>query len=486
MLLATPYQDVRSIGRFLADAGYDTHHLATDLDLVEGLFANGENLQPLLMKTEGDGVLPVLARLLFVGYPVEKSRCRRVIPESILSTALDCGLLEAVNEDLHATASVAPFRDNLIAFDSYQYRSSDRNDMVGGPGISSHFIARLAAGGENETTLDLGTGSGVLAIEAAAYSRRVTGTDINERAIQFAEFTAALNGVTNAEFLCGDTFNPVAGRRFSRIIANPPFFLSPAKKFTYSDSPLELDGFARHLTKHAFEYLEPGGFYQMICQWVEIENELWENRLREWTASSGCDVLVLLAPQSTPIAYAELRDREARQAHTNPEFDFPSRVSYLRERGVRMVHSGVITMQKRSGANWFRVLGTAPAGSKVGPGLRERFDSFTFLATQSEAQLFNTTFRFAADVELSTIREPAGSPIAIDLIKTETLVDRVRLDEAVADCLPLFDGNRNLQQVSAQVAAKLEINPEEAQKRCLQLVKRLLQGSFLLPQPATT
>ena len=146
----------------------------------------------------------------------------------------------------------------------------------------------------------------LLAVEAAAYSRRVTGTDINARSIQFASFSAAINGIKDIEFEVGDGFKPVCGRRFSRIIANPPFFLSPIKTFTYCDSPVELDGFARQLAQECEGYLEEGAYFQMICQWVELEDEPWEQRIHEWTAGSGCDVLVILAPRSSRITYAEV------------------------------------------------------------------------------------------------------------------------------------------------------------------------------------
>lgn len=483
MLLAKPANDVRSIGNFLIDSGYNAEQMTDELELVDGLFANGENLEPLLMRTEGDTVLPVLARLFFLSVPVEESCCIRVIPENILSLAMQCGLLERVDGNLESAATLAPFRQNLVASDCLRVRHSDA-EMVVGPGSATHFIARLAAGGENETTLDLGCGSGVLAAEAAAYSRHVIGTDINPRSLQFAAFTSALNGIANTEFLCGDGFVPVKGRQFSRVIANPPFFLSPTKKFTYSDSPLELDGFARRIAKEAPQYLEDGGYFQMICQWVQIAGESWEQRITEWTADSGCDVMVLLAPKASPITYAELRDKEARQAHLIPEFDFASRVKYLRDRNVQMIYSGVITMRKRLGRNWFKTLGMAPAGERVGHGIRERFNTITFLATNSEAEIFETRFRFASEVQLRTVREP-GLPDwkteSITLIKSETLVDQVRLDQVVADCLPLFDGQRTLREVSETVATRLGITTEESQQRCLQLVRRLLQGSFVVP-----
>jgi methylase of polypeptide subunit release factors len=484
MLDAAPFEDIHSLGNFLSGSGYDTQHLSDELDLAEGLYANRENLEPLLLKTEGDDLLRVLARLFFVGWPVEEELCRRVIPASFLTIAANCGLLTRAHGTLESAATFIPFRGRLIACDSPRLRSGNPN-MVIGPGSSTHFIARLAAAGDAETTLDIGSGPGVLALEAAAYSRHVTGTDINPRTLPFASFNAALNGVTNAQFLCGDAFAPVAGRRFSRIIANPPFFLSPVKQFTYCDSPLELDGFTRRLAVECSDYLDEGGYFQMICQWADIEGQPSEQRLREWTAASGCDVLVLLAPSAKPLTYAEVRAKEARLIQTAAEeLTLASRLNYLRQRGVQTVLSGVITMRKRSGANWFLALRCDPAGPNVGPGVRERFETITFLATHSEAKIFETRFRFAPDVELATVTRPTApqwTTLSTHLVKSEGLVDRLQLDEVVTGCLPFFDGQSTLREISHAVAAKLAITPEDAHQRCLQLTRRMLQSSFLLP-----
>ena len=59
--------------------------------------------------------------------------------------------------------------------------------------------------------LDIGTGSGLLAVHAAAHADRVVAVDINPRALRFAEFNAALNAVDNVEWREGSLFEPVAG-----------------------------------------------------------------------------------------------------------------------------------------------------------------------------------------------------------------------------------------------------------------------------------
>jgi release factor glutamine methyltransferase len=71
--------------------------------------------------------------------------------------------------------------------------------------------------------LDMGTGSGVLAIAAASAGAQVTACDINPRAVALAARNAALNGF-DVEVLASDLFTGLEGRVFDLIVFNIPFY----------------------------------------------------------------------------------------------------------------------------------------------------------------------------------------------------------------------------------------------------------------------
>ena len=73
--------------------------------------------------------------------------------------------------------------------------------------------------------LDLGTGSGAIAL-ALAHERRlatITATDISEAALAVARENARQLALGNVDFFAGDWIEPVADRRFRIIVSNPPY-----------------------------------------------------------------------------------------------------------------------------------------------------------------------------------------------------------------------------------------------------------------------
>lgn len=85
------------------------------------------------------------------------------------------------------------------------------------------FIATCTA----HRALDLGCGTGILALIAARRCERVIGIDLDPRAVACAQDNAARNAADNVTFLVGDAFEPVASRRFDLVFSNPPFYPVP-------------------------------------------------------------------------------------------------------------------------------------------------------------------------------------------------------------------------------------------------------------------
>ena len=133
-----------------------------------------------------------------------------------------------------------------------------------------------AAAKDSERTiriLDLGTGSGAIALSLASElpHAEITATDLSQPALQIATENADhLHTRERIRFLAGDLFEPVASERFDVIVSNPPYV---ARRDAASLPPElshepEMALFAgedgldviRRLIVEAGDHLSPGGW----------------------------------------------------------------------------------------------------------------------------------------------------------------------------------------------------------------------------------
>jgi release factor glutamine methyltransferase len=79
------------------------------------------------------------------------------------------------------------------------------------------------------SVLDVGTGSGAVAVAAAELGASVTAVDISRRAVGAAWANAALRG-KRIDVRIGSLLEPVRGRRFDLVVSNPPYVPSPERR----------------------------------------------------------------------------------------------------------------------------------------------------------------------------------------------------------------------------------------------------------------
>ena len=130
---------------------------------------------------------------------------------------------------------------------------------------------RYVPAGARWYLLDLGTGSGAIALALASERPhcRITATDLSESALAVARDNARDLGLNNLEFLQGDWFGPIPGRRYSLIVANPPYVANDDPHLNAGDLRYEPrgaltggpDGLAaiRKIALRAPAHLDPGG-----------------------------------------------------------------------------------------------------------------------------------------------------------------------------------------------------------------------------------
>ena len=137
-------------------------------------------------------------------------------------------------------------------------------------------LARVARhpreGGGPVSALDLGTGSGAIAITLACERSglEVTATDSSAAALEVARANAATHAA-RVEFAHGPWYAPVAGRRFDLIVSNPPYVAARDPHLSQGDLRFEprqaltdesADGLdsLRAIVAGAAAHLRPGGW----------------------------------------------------------------------------------------------------------------------------------------------------------------------------------------------------------------------------------
>ncbi len=135
-------------------------------------------------------------------------------------------------------------------------------------------VIALAAGFHSPRIVDLGTGSGAIAIALAHHlpNAAITAIDISAAALAIASGNAESSSVSHrVRFLRGDLFDVVAGEQFDIVVSNPPYVPladrdtlavevrdhEPAMALFAGDDGLDI---YRRLIPSAFTALVPGGF----------------------------------------------------------------------------------------------------------------------------------------------------------------------------------------------------------------------------------
>ena len=130
------------------------------------------------------------------------------------------GLVERDGEAVRARVSIVPLLSVLVVADRLDERSEF---AVLSPDVSAWNLAASLPAGVG-TLLDIGTGAGACALVAAQRGARVVGTDVDRRALAFADLNARLNAV-EITLLEGDLFAGVVGR-FEVVAFNAPLVVA--------------------------------------------------------------------------------------------------------------------------------------------------------------------------------------------------------------------------------------------------------------------
>jgi SAM-dependent methyltransferase len=465
-----------------------------------------------------------LIRVFTLGRPVPAQALGEALPTLGVEGAVALGLVRLENGRAgfapgSATGSAVAGRQAVATCDLRPYGddahdwwvASDLSELaVGGPlrtdhvlgiGGASTTLASWTVRRRVERALDLGTGCGVQALHLTGHAGAIVATDISERALAYAAFNLALaasegsGAVPDVELVAGDLLDPVAGQRFSLVVSNPPFVITPRDQalplYEYRDGGRPGDVLVRSLVQQVGNVLEPGGIAQFLGNWEVPAGRAWREVWTEWLddqAEQGValDAWVVQREMQDPAEYAELW---ARDGGATPGSEAHSQLyaAWLRDfasRDVESIGFGVVTLQRpATDRPTWRSLDEAhgPVAAPMGPAVDAGLRSRTWLAEHSDDEVLAVAWSCAPDVTEERHGVPGAEDPTVILVRQGGGLGRVvRAGTLLAAYLGVADGELTAGAALDAIATVLELEPADVRAELVPQLRDLVADGLLV------
>ncbi len=420
-----------------------------------------------------DARLSTLLALFCGGEALALAQAIEALPPDSVDELADAGLLAIEDDRVRASLLLAAADDAVVAGDLDT--EWGRADFVAGVSPAALISAHATVRRPVAAALDLGTGSGILALLAARHAEQVVAIDLNRHALDLARRGGRLSGVANVEWVEGDWEAPVRGRRFGLVVCNPPLAISPDVAMLARDSELGGEAIGRRMVAESAGLLEEGGFATVLCAWTH-ESDAWQERPRAWVRELGCDAVLVHLGSDEPLAHAMMHLGGPRAALAASVERW---MAYYAAEGIERIALGVVVLRRRSsGANWVRAVAADQHPSGPGGAQLERmFAGGDFLAAPgSRAALLAS--RWTA-VDGLRLEQPArfgadGYAFGDVILRQSGLNVSARIDAGVAPLVVGCDGTATIGELIARVGAAASPSV------CLDAISELVALGFLV------
>ena len=499
MTLRPPRLDEDLIARLRTDLTAADFTVTGVTDAL-GPMASGALLreQPLpARRVAGASSEPVatLIRLFTLGDPVDLAEVERALPTLRASGAVALGLVDEEGDGVVARVDVRPY----AADDRHWWVASDLAEVATGSPVRADHV--LGIGGASTTlaawtirrptgrALDVGTGCGVQALHLGSHTDSIVATDLSERALAFARFNAALNECT-WDVRAGSMLEPVAGERFSLIVSNPPFVITPRSGevplFEYRDGGAAGDAIVADLVRSVGEHLEPGGVAQFLGNWEVPRGSTWTERVGSWLEGAGVDAWVVQREVQDPAEYAETWSRDGGHHPGTADFDamYAAWLDDFASRDVESIGFGVITLQRpATGREPFIDLmdERGPVPPAMGDAVQVGLEARIWLTEHSDDDVLDRAWKATPDVTEERHTLPGAQDPSVIVARQGGGLGRViTLTTVTAAYLSVADGELTPRQAVGAIAGILDLDAEETAREVVEFVREAAKDGLLV------
>jgi len=432
----------------------------------EDMLSRARDIPVQVRRLRDAGPLGVAIRLFILDLSVPRDDIARALAPLSLEAFASLGLLRIAGDEVSPLVRIVPHDDFLVASDvRLRAGQGAAHDHLPGVHRPSVTLAHLTVRRPVETALDLATGCGIEALLLSAHSKHVLATDVNERAVAYADFNAKLNRLTNCEFRAGSWFDPVGSSRFDTLVCNPPYVISPETQYVYRDSGMPGDSVSEQVVRQIPAHLNYGGFATVMVSWVARDADDDVAPVKRWVEGSGCDAWILHYRTEDPLAAA----RTWNEADATDPVEYARTIdrwlAYFAEQDIPAIAYGTVILRRRDATrNWVRV-DPMPQGR-----LRPASDQIlrVFAAQEhlgrisSDEALLEERFAIAERHSIEERARIGGSgreTVSIQLSLEEGLGFQASVDPYTLRLLEKL-GGRTLRQAFIDAANSLEVAPD--------------------------
>ncbi|MBA3743449.1 MAG: transferase, partial [Sporichthya sp.] len=231
--------------------------------------------------------------------------------------------------------------------------------------------------------------------------------------------------------------------------------------------------------------LNPGGWCQLLANWVHRRGEDWRDRVGTWLPR-GCDAWALQREVLDPAAYVSLWLRDAGDV-AGPDYleRYDAWLGALEADGVEGIGFGWVTLRRDDG----RTPGTPvqrveewphAVDAPLGPYVAEAFERIAWLRHHDDAELLGARLWVADDLSQELIGEPGAEDPRHVVLRQATGLRRARkVDTATAALVGACTGEAPAGVLIDAVATLLGEDAAAVHTRLLPVIRELVAEGYL-------